>query len=126
MGHQRYVLSKDSIVKDLKTGLEWQRAPIDRVFTIKELVAYTLGMEEGWRVPTIEELLSLVDYTRFNPALDTTIFSNTRINSLWYWSSTRVAMDSGYVWGVGFFDGSVYNESADKLNRVRFVRTPLC
>jgi len=49
-----------------------------------------------WRLPTIQELFTLVDYSRCNPAIDTTIFPNTEASS--YWSSTAYAHNPNYAW----------------------------
>ena len=52
-----------------------------------------------FRLPTIQELLSLVDYTKHNPA------SNVDITSYYYWSSTTSASFTSFAWGVNFSSG---------------------
>jgi hypothetical protein len=73
-----------------------------------------------WRLPTIEELLTLVDYTKYSPAS----FDEAVKSDDWYWSSTTHAYDSDYAWVVGFYGG--YSSGYDKDNehdvRVRFCR----
>ena len=74
---------------------------------------------KDWRLPTREELRSIVDYGRFDPAIDTRYFPHAE--SIYYWSSSPTA--SGSVWAVGFYphsDNSLYNRSHDL--RVRLVR----
>jgi hypothetical protein len=44
---------------------------------------------EDWRLPTRAELLTLVDDTRHEPAIDTAFFPTCRSN--WYWTSTPAA-----------------------------------
>ena len=67
------------------------------------------GGFEDWRWPTIQERLSIVDYTCTEPAVDTTFF---RIpGSGWHWTSTRYAgSPSSYAWGVNLRlgDADVY------------------
>ena len=58
----------------------------------------------GWRMPTRKELASLVDDTRYNPAINP-IFSCQSSN---YWSSTRHASYSDGAWSVDFSGGYVY------------------
>ena len=54
----------------------------------------------GWRLPKIEELLSIVDYTTHNPA------STADITSGHYWSSTIFARHTSYAWAVHFDAGN--------------------
>ena len=61
---------------DHETGLVWERAPaFDALFDWYEAVEYcyhnVISARFGWRLPTIEELASLVDRTNQNPALPT-------------------------------------------------------
>ena len=62
-----------------------------------------------WRFPTVQELLSIVDYTRCNPAIDSEQFPDTK--SCAYWTSTDAAWDSDpnpacrAVWVVYFSYG---------------------
>jgi len=73
-----------------------------------------------WRLPTIQELFTLVDYSRCKPAMDTSIFSDTQSN--YYWSSTTSASYSSHAWVVYFNYG--YVDDINKANDlyVRAVR----
>jgi hypothetical protein len=73
-----------------------------------------------WRVPDREALRSIVNYSTFNPAIDSNYFSNTV--SSFYWSSSPVASNSSYAWGVNFVNG--YDDDLNRNNylRVRLVR----
>ena len=67
---------------------------------------------DDWRVPTIEELRTIVDYDRYNLAVKKE-FKN--IDSQQYWSSTTLASDSSRAWIVYFkggYDGW-YNKSGN-------------
>ncbi len=72
-----------------------------------------------WRLPTREELRSIVDYSRY-PAIDMDWFPNTPITK--YWCSSPYADGTGYAWFVHFSTG--YDERFYKPNdlRVRLVR----
>lgn len=79
----------------------------------------SLAGNTDWRLPNRKELQSLVDYERYNPALDATYFPG--VNSSYYWSSTTNASDSGDAWEVSFYNGnSDYFKTT--LNYVRCVR----
>jgi hypothetical protein len=65
-----------SQVLDRNTQLIWCADPLDRAAWKQALSAaagHTLG-GFAWRAPDIREQLSIVDYTRFNPAFDPTYF----------------------------------------------------
>ncbi len=55
-----------------------------------------------WRLPNKNELLSIVDRSKYNPAINSA-FKNT-VSDL-YWSSTSRANDTNYAWVVPFGDG---------------------
>jgi hypothetical protein len=74
-----------------------------------------MGNRRGWRIPSIEELLSLIDNTQQYPALPNGHpFINVE-SGAYYWSSTTaqgdatkafaVAIDNG---GAVIYDKSVY------------------
>ncbi|MBK7655962.1 MAG: DUF1566 domain-containing protein [Betaproteobacteria bacterium] len=70
----------------------------------------------GYRMPNVKELVSLVNRTRAEPAIDNIAFPSTPSDASW--SSSRCC---GPAWGVGFDGGRVRHESA-KCYVVRLVR----
>lgn len=89
-----------------------------------------------WRMPTIKELQSIVDYDRVDPAIDPVYFPNTQSGG--YWSSTPYAgsfpypSDTPHSWVADFYFGYATAASTDSggkySNRfyasyVRLVRT---
>ncbi len=124
----RYTRSDAGIVTDNKTGLQWQDDYSDNGGDIKyakwtDAIAYcedlTLGGHSDWRLPNKKELLSIVDYGRYNPSIDT-VFTHT--TSDYYWGSTAPASGTGSAWIVYFSYGytSHYDKSYDYY--VRCVR----
>ena len=61
-----------------------------------------LGGYDDWYLPSRKELVSIVDYGSYNPALNST-FKN--FTSSHYWSSTTFARYSSSVWNVHFGNG---------------------
>lgn len=72
-----------------------------------------------WRMPSEEELSSIVDFGRVNPSINP-IFSHTRSDL--YWSASPSAGNHGFAWYVYFNDG--YANSVNKYGYyyVRAVR----
>ena len=86
-----------------------------------------------WRMPSREELHSLLLFDRYNPMIDTTFFPNTpwveaffpnppRI-FLRFLSSSPYASDSNSVWSVDFHEGLNVEDDKDTHISVRLVRS---
>ena len=73
-----------------------------------------------WRLPTVQELHSLVHAGRHSPAIDAGFFPNTP-NS-WFWSSSPFAEVAGGAWSVYFGYGSVNADLKGYYGRARLVR----
>ena len=58
---------------------------------------------DDWRLPTRAELLTLVDDTLHQPAINVDAFPDTK--SDWYWTSTVSAWSSARAWCVHFDNG---------------------
>jgi hypothetical protein len=104
----------DDAVFDKETGLVWERSPATNRNAWDGAVVYAyakvVARRKGWRLPTIEELLSLVDPTRNNPTLPLGHpFVNVQIDDF-YWSCTlgMTALPT-FAWGYQFGNGSTSN-----------------
>lgn len=112
-------------VFDSKTGLTWSAGPLlgGKYLTHAEALAACKALElfgkKDWRAPTIEELLSIIDYTRADPAVDSDIFKGPYG---WTWSSTVASAPAGYAWVVYLFSGYSNLVHQGNLNLVRAVR----
>lgn len=102
-----YTDNGDGTVTDKVTGLMWQQAVPETSYTWPQAVSYcdalTLAGHSDWRLPRRIELVSLVDFGRGNPAIETTYFSSTP--SAYFWTSSMTAGSSSTAWVVGFGDG---------------------
>lgn len=128
--------SNGSEVKDIKTGLIWQRCSVGQMwannqcygtpqsYTWSEALQKTKALGNGYRLPNVKELQTLVEEACVSPAINETIFPTTAIND--YWSSSPKTSDNRYAWSVNFEEGtvnsaSIYYKTAKKFN-VRAVR----
>jgi len=73
-----------------------------------------------WRVPTVMQLLSIVNKGVSIPAIDSNYFPNS--GSGFYWSSSPLAAYSNFAWGVLFYLGYGDGNLRDASNQVRLVR----
>jgi len=123
-----FVDNSDGTISDTSTGLMWQKATAPGTYTWEQALSYcenlTLGGHSDWRLPNRNELQSIVDYSRYNPAIDTTYFPGT-VASV-YWSSTTYAFNILDAWIVYFDDGSVGYGSKTATSYVRAMRGGQC
>ena len=99
-------------VLDRETGLVWEKAPSAGVhtwvFVSFNCAQLDLGGRGGWRLPTIQELRSLVDPTQSDPALPSGHpFTNLDTNLAIYWSATTSPFDSSDAVVVSFQTGGI-------------------
>lgn len=97
-------------VTDSTTGLEWLAAPLPQgrlthEKAIEACASLDVAGHTDWTLPTRQQLLSLVDLTRYSPAIDTDAFPD--FPSAWFWSSDLCAWSSAAAWLVGFGGGDV-------------------
>jgi len=119
-----YTTTPDTVLDNV-TGLRWQRVVSVATYTQDGAWNYCarLFLEgySGWRLPTYIELISIVDYGRVLPAIDTVAFPGTP--STFFWSSSQDAWGiSLAVWGVTFDDGRAIRVDHNESRQVRCVR----
>ena len=112
-------------VLDRETGLVWEKSPDPSLKNWADACAHcygkALGGRKGWRLPTIEELASLVDSSNVGPSLpDGCLFTGVR--SYYYWSATSDASNEANAWYVVFAAGYVGKGSKQAESHVWCVR----
>ncbi len=119
----RYDLSIAGTVRDVSTQLTWQQAAsADRVvWTDAAAACATLDLQgQGWRLPNMKELQTLVDESRASPAIDTQAFPDTPAEG--FWAATPLVGSTTSAWFVSFDEGIAYNALTTHLYRYRCVR----
>lgn len=138
----------DGTVSDLRSGLMWEKKTeggssacliplhgVDTTCAWLQLGSWIVAVNaEGgagyaghsdWRLPSVKELQSIVDYSRTDPAIHS-VFGPT--TSFWYWSATPTAVYSvpQRAWVVDFTGGSVFPDDTSFGRPVRAVREGSC
>jgi len=129
-----YTDNGDGTILDNVTGLTWQKCRMGESgldcatgtaatydWSAAGTTCGSLSLAgTGWRLPTDLELMTIVDYGKYGPAINTAYFPNTRL--VRYWSSTSNAADASYAWTMHFIGGLAVNELKVVSNYVRCVR----
>ena len=121
-----FVLNKEQeTILDKRTGLMWQQSGSDDSLTYKEAEHYlnTLKVNRfagysDWRIPTLEELNTLLECVEYNGLYIDLIFNS---NQLWCWSSDLRSPSSR--WGIHFGSGDIIWGSFEFHAYVKAVRT---
>lgn len=100
----RFSKTTEGNIRDTLLSVEWYPTSI-RADTWQEAMDKVASLGDGWRAPTRAELVTLIDDTRRDPAVDVEFFENLPAD--WHWSSSDVVGWPGYAWFVYFGDGGV-------------------
>lgn len=136
-GRPRFVIQGGE-VRDQKTGLIWQRCSVGLTWSAKagcagERAEVTFEAAQqaatqaggAWRLPTLQELGSLVDSSCGRPAIDKRFFpdvtASTDEGAEEYWTSTPGGLDE-MMYFVEFADGYSDIRSPGFSRNARLVR----
>ena len=133
----RFILSKGSAF-DKVTKLTWRRCSAGSVWKeglgcvgspelmcFEEAEHFAKQAGDGWRVPTIKELYSIVEQGCENPAINSIVFPdiNASGESAPYWSFTRIDDMPMLIYCIDFISGRVDGHSNGFAMAVRLVRS---
>ncbi|MCP4107971.1 MAG: DUF1566 domain-containing protein [Desulfobacteraceae bacterium] len=118
--------NRDGTVTDSATGLMWQKSGSDNTMKHSEAHVYIDGLNRkkfagcnDWRLPTLEELVSLLEDKKVNGFYINPVFECREYG--WYWTADKRA--SGGAWLVYFNYGYVDWYNLDYNYYVRGVRS---
>lgn len=120
----RFEFAQDGkTVKDLWTSREWRAATSATKETLGGATSLCYELQlggTGWRLPTVNELLSLVVYDHAFPAADITLFADTP--NLPLWTSVKVPTSTDGYFTVVFTNGTLQTGAASIPLHFRCVR----
>ncbi len=135
----QFVDNGDGTITDSKTGLMWKKCleglsgnncesgatgSFTWQKTLQQLnIVNNSGGFAGhidWRLPNINELVSLVEEKCVSPAINLNRFPNTPNSGVW--SGSPYADNSDSAWSVYFYDGASSNANRSINYAVRLVR----
>jgi len=124
------------MVEDNNTGLVWEVKsktqgeinfcddryswPDAKDIYIKKLNEAKYGGFNDWRLPNKDELRSIIDYSKTNPAVDVSYFPNCKVAL--YWTCVPYNMQPPFIWGIFFGLGSGICCTPSSVQCVRAVR----
>lgn len=140
------VLDENHLVRDRLTGLLWQRCSVGQFWngktceeSSKRMIKSWFSWEDkrsaiirteksdglgDWRVPTINELQTIVNYQCIKPAINDRIFPNTP--SWKYWTTSLFSDNTNYAWVVDFTTGKASTALLTNASyHIRLVRGKL-
>jgi hypothetical protein len=140
----RFIDNKDGTVTDGLTGLVWLKntncfgmmdweSARQAVKSLKdgdcgpdaELILSDGSIADDWRLPTMSELCTLIDFSKRDPALSSGhMFS--AFPPGYHWSATTLDYYSGLAWIVYFKSGTMcYEDVTNQAGHIWPVRTSL-
>ena len=124
------LVMNDEAVLDRETGLVWQRTTSDTTQSWYDAQLYSYDLiinnRKGWRLPTEDELATLLDTTQSDPMLpDGHLFTNVKHEMRdAYWSSTTCSENTDNAWNIYFWDALIsVNDKSGSRHYVRAVRS---
>jgi len=118
-----FVESTDNTIIDTKTGLMWQKNDTGQKFTWEQAINASETLVQGgyndWRMPSREELRSIVNYNAYAPSRYSAFIDMLSDN---YWSSTVNPYNNGYIWCITFYNGYDNYQHLSSFYYMRAVR----
>ncbi len=122
-----YTIDTDTVMDNV-TGLKWQRtyASGNAQHTWhdawNQCANLTLNAKDDWRLPSVLELMSIVNYDKAStPYINELAFPSTEISR--HWASPNAANSIDSAWHVSFGTGKINSNGKTNSYYVRCVRS---
>ena len=118
--NEKHFTRKENGVDDALNNIIWenldntQKASYEEA---KDICEFKNDDGKSWRLPSVEELYSIVNYNYLKPSLNTNIFS--KMQNRYYWSDDKFLANEAFV--VGFSIGSVATSALEEKSFFRCV-----
>jgi hypothetical protein len=115
-----FTASQDGVLDSLNNIL-WEPLTEDKKENYedaKDICEYKKTDGKSWRLPTVDELYSIVNYNYVKPSVNPAVFS--KMQNKYYWSEDTFSEDEAYV--VGFSIGSVATSKKSEKSYFRCVQ----
>ncbi len=113
-----YSVTTAATVFDNNTWLMWQREDDGVIRSWDQAISYcedlSLDGYTDWRLPTVKELESIVNYGQTSPAIDSSAFPNTKASNYWT-SSNYPACDISRAYYVHFGNGIEFTDNCTRV-----------
>jgi len=129
---KKYIDHNNDTISELTTALMWQKDGSSIPLNYQSGTNYIKRLNENqykgfndWRLPTVEELMSLLEPKK-NPLFINNLFNNKGMH---YWSADKLAAKTPFgervnsAWGVDFSFGYVFWAYLKTENYVKAVRS---
>lgn len=129
------ILENGSVVRHLATNLEWKRCAVGRTWDGAQCTGSSLGLTwpealqfaeaagDGWRLPNVKELNSILEDCRTGPRINIVVFPGTPFSFHWTSSPDVIGVpENDLVWIISFDNGGVVRQANSASNRARLVR----
>jgi len=125
-------INEDKVVMDYTTGLMWHHSGSETIMNWDKAKDWIMNLNsngyagyQDWRLPTVEEAVSLLESSKSNELFIDPVFSDIQE---YFWTGDECDSDdecgSGYAWCVLLHVGSVgWNRTSDSYLPVRPVRS---
>ena len=119
-------INEDKVVMDYTTGLMWHHSGSETIMNWDKAKDWIMNLNssgyagyQDWRLPTVEEAVSLLESSKSNELFIDPVFSDIQE---YFWTGDECG--SGYAWCVLLHVGSVgWNRTSDSYLPVRPVRS---
>lgn len=122
---QSYTNNGDGTVTDNVSKLMWQQAVSTTTYSWDDARSYCSGQVIGgfkdWRVPSLVELVSIMDLSLSPPFINGVFFPSTPSDYL-YWTNTQSSYGDTAGWSIDFGTTYEYPMQGDYKIRTNYVR----